>query len=298
MPRYELIKIEQLVEPEIPAREGMDETKLAELCESIREVGYIHPLAVVLVPSGRGDAKGRAKRENKGQDSRPPARYEIVDGHRRYKVGVMLSHATLPCLIFEDKEKAREAIKLHANLYREDLSTAEEAAFIADLINKYDYTEDQLCRALRQKVSWINERLGLLRGNQDVFNALRERKINMAVAKQLNRVHDDAQARYFLNLVIEGGATALTVGKWVSEWLTRKSPVTTGSEQAPLAESAEVPAQSGPVCFFCGKEDNPYNMDNVWIHNWERKMIEAQLQRSAEMPPAPSGEVEPENLRR
>lgn len=285
MPRYELIPIEQLLEPEIPAREAMDETKLAELCESIREVGYIHPLAVVLAPqqgtvrAGTGEGK-----RNKGRKP-SPVRYEIVDGHRRYKCGVMMEQKSLPCLIFDDPNNAREAIKLHTALYREDLSTAEEAAFIADLITKYDYTEEQLCRAVRQKPSWVNERLSILRGNQDVFTALRERKINLAVAKQLNRVKDESQTRYFLALVIEGGATALTVGKWVSEWLVKGSVVGATETPGEVVAAATPPLPSGPVCFFCLKEDNPYSLENVWIHPWEKKMIEAQLNRAE--PPAP-----------
>jgi ParB/RepB/Spo0J family partition protein len=284
MPRYELIQIECLLEPEIPAREAMDETKLYELRDSIAEVGYIHPLAVVVAKSRETAEVGAGGRKRGRGAQRPPERYEIIDGHRRYKCGVMLQHKTLPCLIFDDPDNAREAIKLHTALYREDLSTAEEAAFIADLINRYDYTEEQLCRALRQKVSWVNERLALLHGNKDVFDALRERKINLAVAKQLNRVKDESQTRVFLALVVEGGATALTVGKWVSEWLQKKSPAAGGSAPGPTPLQVPLPAPVGPVCFICGKEDNAYSLENVWIHPWEKKMIEAQIERA--LPPA------------
>jgi ParB/RepB/Spo0J family partition protein len=286
MPKYELIPIEQLIEPEIPAREGMDEKKLDELCESVKEIGYVHPLAVVLVRSGQEAGEGGARRGHRAGRHTRPARFEIVDGHRRYKCGVMLSLKALPCLIFEDKDNAREAIKLHTALFREDLSTAEEAAFVADLINKYDYTEEQLCRALRQKPSWVNERLALLHGNKDVFNALRERKINFAVAKQLNRVKDEAHTRYLLDLCIQGGATAVTVASWVGEFL-RPKPAS-GEQGAPgvavtTADSSPAP---GVSCFFCGKEDSPYQMENVWIHGWERQMIQSNLERAANVQPA------------
>ncbi len=284
MPKYELIPIDHLIEPEIPAREGMDEVKLAELCESVKEIGFIHPLAVVAVPHAPGAEVPDKVRGKKGGISPSKRHYEIVDGHRRYKCGVMLSLKTLPCLIFDDPENAREAIKLHTALFREDLSTAEEAAFVADLINKYDYTEEQLCRALRQKPSWINERLGLLRGNQSVFEALRARSINLAVAKQLNRVKDETQCKYFLSLVIEGGATALTVGKWVSEWIVKGSSTARVEEPGQSAAALEPTSPSGPVCFFCRKECNAYDLENVWIHPWEKKMIEAQIDRAAQVP--------------
>jgi ParB/RepB/Spo0J family partition protein len=281
MPTYELIPIEHLIEPVIPAREAMDETKLTELCESVKEIGFIHPLAVIVSTSERDRAADGDKRDLPIRKKRLPVHYEIVDGHRRYKVGVMLSHKVLPCLIFDDPDNAREAIKLHTALFREDLSTAEEAAFIADLITKFDYTEEQLCRALRQKVSWVNERLALLHGNQSVFDALRERKINFAVAKQLNRVKNDADCKYFLNLVIEGGATALTVGRWVTEFMTKPSRDVVEEKPGQTAASVVQASPSGPVCFFCRKECNPYDLENVWIHPWEKKMIEAQIDRAA-----------------
>lgn len=289
MPKYELIPIEQLVEPEIPARGEMDETKLADLCESVKEIGYIQPLAVVLLPQIEGSEVLPGKRDSPRRAKRLPARYEIADGHRRYMVGKMLSHKTLPCLIFDDPENAREAIKLHSALFREDLSTAEEAAFVADLINKFDYTEEQLCRVLRQKPTWVNERLALLRGNTDVFYALQRRVINLAVAKQLNRVKDAAQCKYFLALVIDGGATALTVGKWVSEYLTKGTLSVSGVQPGQAKPELEPVAPTGPVCFFCRQECNVYDLENVWIHPWEKKMIEAQIDRAAQVQPESAG---------
>lgn len=297
MPKYELIPIEQLIEPEIPAREAMDDNKLNELADSVREIGFVHPLAVVLVQTGKGSDTGAKRPKHRADAVTASRRYEIVDGHRRYKVGVMLQHNALPCLIFTEADTAREAIKLHTALFREDLSTAEEAAFLADLITKYDYTEEQLCRAVRQKPSWINERLSLMRGNQDVFDALRERKINLAVAKQLNRVKDVEQTRYFLGLVIEGGATAVTVTRWVSDFLTRRVNPASAETGSVVVGSDSAPTLPGTVCMFCRKEDQPFNMLNVWIHEWELKMLHAQLDRAAPLPPEVEGSSESQNGR-
>jgi ParB/RepB/Spo0J family partition protein len=310
MPRYELIPIEQLLEPEIAAREAMDDEKLTELADSVREVGFIHPLAVVLVQSGQASGEGRKGQRKKTSPAALPPRYEIVDGHRRYKIGGMLQQNALPCLIFDDAETARHAVKLHANLYREDLSTAEEAAYLADLIGKYDYTEEQLCRSVRQKASWINERLALLRGDDRVFNALRERKINLAIAKQLNRCAS-AQRRanatgepipegmpsleeatshtsYLLNLVIDGGATAVTVARWVAEYLSKRVVPSAGGASTQSMNPQIVEAPLGPECIFCRKQDAPHNLVNVWIHQHELVILQYQLSGGQQ----PPGEVQ------
>src|SRR5882724_3814889 len=107
----------------------------------------------------------------------------------------------------------------------------------------------------------------------------------MAVAKQLNRVHDETQTRYFLALVIEGGATALTVGKWVQEFLTKKTSPASEGTTGPAIAGAETAEIVGPVCFVCQKPDNPYNLENVWVHQWEKKMIESQIAGAATVAP-------------
>jgi hypothetical protein len=117
----------------------------------------------------------------------------------------------------------------------------------------------------------------------------------MAVAKQLNRVKDEAQCKYFLNLVIEGGATALTVTKWVTEWLMKGTVHADAVQPGQTAASVEQTSPSGPVCFFCRKECNVYELENVWIHPWEKKMIEAQIDRAGAPLPGESAASNPPN---
>lgn len=281
MPEYKLIPIEQLIEPEIAARAAMDADKLRELADSVNEIGFIHPLAVVPAAAVAEVQKPRGKSGPKPKPSEAHFRYEIADGHRRYKVGVMLRMKALPCLVFADVETAKQAVKLHANLYREDLSAAEEAAFLGDLIEKYDYTEEQLSKSVRQSVSWINTRLDLLRGNKDVLQALADRKINLGVARQLNTVKDESQTKYFLTLAIEGGATMNMVARWIAEWKKQVDAAANPAPPPPAAGNGAAEAVPLPACILCRQTHNPFHFLPVMAHDYCLTNLNTQIDAAA-----------------
>jgi ParB/RepB/Spo0J family partition protein len=270
MPKYEWVPIEQLREPPSPIRVSMDDAALMSLADSIKQIGVLQPLLVVAMPNESGESEAESL-PRPGQSARAISpRFEIVAGHRRYKACIIAQLNAVPCLIFDDAEIARHAAMLQENTEREEITPAEEAIFFAELIEKYDYTEEQLLAAVKKSASYVYSRLDLLRGNQEVFHALREKKINMAVAAQLNRCPDPGQTSYFLTLAIQGGATAQTVSKWVSDY---KAP--TGTENAAAVAgggSASTPpaaASEDRVCVFCRRSHQPLNLVPVWIHDWE-----------------------------
>jgi ParB/RepB/Spo0J family partition protein len=284
MPDYKLIPIEQLIEPAIAARVAMDTDKLRELADSVKEIGYVHPLAVVPVQINGNTLEATTPRHRKAKARPLPPMYEIADGHRRYKVGVMLNLKALPCLVFSDKETALQAIKLHTALYREDLSAAEEAAFLADLIDKYDYTEEQLCRSVRQTVSWVNTRLALIHGNKDVFQALADRKINMAVAQQLNKIGDEKHTKYLLELTIQGGATASMVAKWVGDWRIQQQQETAPAREVAVERPADGTEEAAPKCAYCLLTVNPFNFVPALVHDYCKAQFEARVNAAAQLP--------------
>ena len=289
MPEYKYIPIEQLIEPPNPVRVSMDEAALASLAESIHEIGVLQPLLVVATENPtQTDATGIS-----GEASRAPRagspRYEIVAGHRRYKACVMANLNAVPCLVFADAEIARHAAMLQENTEREDITPAEEAIFFAELIERYDYTEDQLLKAVKKSAGYVYGRLDLLRGNQEVFTALREKKINMAVATQLNRCKDAGQCSYLLGLAIQGGATALTVSKWVTDANVPRgeetATVTAGVEDTP---SNAVTVSDDRVCILCRRNHQPLNLVPVWVHDWELRDFNERLDNAANVGDEPS----------
>lgn len=282
MPEYKYLPIEQLVEPPSPIRATMDEDALVSLCESIKEIGVLQPLLVVPVFLSCEECRAKGAQYCVHGVDGGRRTYEIIAGHRRYKACIMAQLNAVPCLVFADAEIARHAAMLQENTEREDITPAEEALFFAELIERYDYTEEALFKAVKKSGSYVYARLDLLRGNQEVFTALREKKINMAVATQLNRCKDDKQCSYFLALAVQGGATALTVGKWVSDY----NNSVTGASEASAAESPAGDQQTAAVsddrkCVLCRRSHQQLNLVPVWVHDWELRDLNERMDNAA-----------------
>lgn len=100
-------------DPEQP-RKTFDETALAELAESIRELGVLQPITV---------------RPNPKQ----PGRYWIMTGERRYRAAKQVGLATIPALVGSPGAQAqlREA-QMIENIHREALTPMEIAAYLRE----------------------------------------------------------------------------------------------------------------------------------------------------------------------
>lgn len=238
-------------EPELALRLEMDDEQLNALVQSMRAVGQIVPIRV----KRKGD------------------RFEVVDGHRRYKAAQILNLLTIRGEVEDGSDQLSEARKLHANLIREDNTDAEIAVYLQQLVEKHGATEQQLCDMMKRSADWIGDRMRLLRGDEHVFHALQQRQISFSVAKALNRCKDDKYRDYYLKHAIQSGAPARTVDNWINS-----IPLETGETPAAPAAAASVavPAAAGNgaiACGFCGGGLDPWNLLNVWIHPHEWAMI-------------------------
>lgn len=253
------LRMDQILEPEIPAREGMDEAKLEELKESLAAIGLISPILVV----ERGGV------------------YEIVAGHRRYLAARGLGWKEIQALLFENADAAKEAAMLHENVVREDLNPGEEAIFIAQLIDKYGLDEAGICKMMCKGANYIADRLRLLRGDEEVLAALRQGKIAFATARELNKFDDEDMRRYYLDAAIRSGCASRVVTDWLNQW--RASRTTATPVAAPQSQPS-APAEYEPYrmhCEFCGGDKDPYNLVNINVHRWELEEIKKVLERGA-----------------
>jgi ParB/RepB/Spo0J family partition protein len=282
VPEYKYIPIEQLVEPPNPIRATMDEAALMSLAESIKAVGVLQPPIVVPLPLSVCGHCGFLAGDKCQQHYIATPQYEIVAGHRRYKACIIANLNAVPCLVFADAEIAKFAALIAENTERQDVTPAEEAIWFDELIKKYDFTEDQLLSTVKRSANYVYERLALFNGHQAVFEALKDKQINMAVAKQLNRCKNESDATYLLGLAVQGGATALTVSKWVTEanhprGEDTSTPVTAdGVNQTPA-----VTVEDDRRCVLCRRNHQPLNLVPVWVHDWELRDLNERIDNAA-----------------
>lgn len=252
VPEFRTLRLSELNEPPLPIRSLIEEGPLAALAEDVRVAGVVVPL--IVVPDG--------------------PMYEIVDGHRRYLAAARVGVETVPAIVFPSLVQAKEAVMLRANMYREEPTAADEALFLAELIQKFDYTEADLCRMVGQSLAWVNQRLDLLRYDKEVFAAIRERKLSFAAGRELNRIPDERRRRYLLQQAIESDATARVVRQWVEQWkLEQVGPPGPAAEAVP-PESQTPATDNGLRCFLCGGDKDPFNLEVIYVHKWEKAHLE------------------------
>jgi len=233
--------------PVIDARMGRDRDKLEELATDIAKRGVILPLAVVRVND----------------------RYEIVDGVCRFLGSFLAQLATVPCLIYPTKETALEGVKYAANLFRQDMSAAEEATFFHELFHgECGEDIDQVCALVNKKRSYVDARLQLILGDEAVFDAVREKKITLGVAAELNKLSSQDYRRYYLAHAIKGGATVSVVAGWVMEWKSMyENRVDTPAPAAPVSGPTIAPAYDPHRCYICRESDPRYVPEQLSVHS-------------------------------
>jgi ParB family transcriptional regulator, chromosome partitioning protein len=264
MPELKRVPLALIDEPQMPVRVAMDEHKMAELVDSMREIGLLQP--IVLKPAD--------------------GRYEIEAGHRRFRAALTLQWTDIPALVFETHELAAGAAMLAENVIREDITAAEEAVLFDEAQDKYKLDEAGLVARFRRSPDYIGERLRLLRGDMNVFAAVIERKISFSVARELNKCTDQPHRSYLLDAAIRSGTGARTVASWIAQW--RAQPVQAVSAANPTEPSGPLEPASDPgiACCLCGGARDPYNLVSVYIHKWELEEIQKMMKKLAQGEPA------------
>lgn len=240
------ISLDMIDAPQLDARIDRDPEKLEELSRDILRRGLIEPIKV----------------------ARTGERFEVVDGFRRYLATKAAGLETIECFIYETKSTALEGVKYAANIFREDMSPAEEAVMFFELY-KTDCGEDieKLAALVGKNVSYVDNRLTLLMGDALIFDALKQRQIVIGVAHALNEIPEADWRRYYLNHAIKSGATVGVVRGWVIEHKNLYGQrVDTPQPAAPDAATIFVATHDPLVCVICRKKDPRFIPEQVSVH--------------------------------
>ena len=130
-----LIPLEKINLNNFQARKRFDQESLEQLAESIRENGLIQPILL-------------RKCKNKNN-------YELIAGERRLKAAQIIKLDKIPSIIFDADDKKAFELGLIENLQREDLSPIEEAMGYKRLMQEFNYTQEQLAKAVSKSRSHI-----------------------------------------------------------------------------------------------------------------------------------------------
>ncbi|MBL1419516.1 MAG: ParB/RepB/Spo0J family partition protein [Alphaproteobacteria bacterium] len=125
-------------------RKHFSQEELADLANSIKEKGVLQPILIRVV----GD------REHI---------YEIVAGERRWRASKQAGKQSIPTIIVDLNDKEALEVAIIENVQRENLSAIEEAVGLGQLIEQFEYTQDDVAKVLGKSRSYVTNILRLLK---------------------------------------------------------------------------------------------------------------------------------------
>ncbi|MFH1790432.1 MAG: ParB/RepB/Spo0J family partition protein [Candidatus Omnitrophota bacterium] len=157
------VAIESIVPNKYQPRKRFDESKLHELMESIKEKGIIQP--VVVRPMGNG--------------------YELIAGERRLRAMKELGLTEVPVLIKDVGDADSLELSLIENIQREELNPIEEATAYKDLMDKFNFTQDSIAKAVGKDKSTVSNTLRLLALPRLIQDYITENMLSSGHAKAI-----------------------------------------------------------------------------------------------------------------
>jgi len=158
------LPISQLQPGKYQPRREMDETKLAELADSIRSQGVIQPILARQLPGGN---------------------YEIVAGERRWRASKLAGLDEVPVVVRELEDRTVIAMALIENIQREDLNPLEEAEALQRLISEFTLTHAEAAEAVGRSRAAVSNLLRLLELPIAIRVLLESRRLEMGHARAL-----------------------------------------------------------------------------------------------------------------
>ena len=161
--QVEKIPLQKLVANPFQPRKLFDEETIGELAQSIREHGIIQPIVV----------------RKKGK------KYEIVVGERRFRAAKMAQLEEIPAIVKDMTEGQMMELAILENLQREDLTPIEEAEAYQSLIEKLNFTQEDLANRLGKSRPHITNTIRLLQLPEEVRAMVNEGSLSMGHGRAL-----------------------------------------------------------------------------------------------------------------
>jgi ParB family chromosome partitioning protein len=203
------IPVHKIIPNRYQPRSVFDESKIDELCQTIKTHGVIQPVIL----------------RKYGQDQ-----YELIAGERRWRACTKLGMETIPAIVKEMSDTQAASVALIENLQREGLTPIEEALAYQKLIELHGLTQESLAQRLGKGQSTIANKLRLLHLPEECHEALRERLISERHARALLALKDREMQKRFLKQIIDQGLnvkqTEMMIEKFLNQTpVKKKKPV-------------------------------------------------------------------------
>lgn len=212
---FALIDVDLVVPNPKQPREIFDEFELAELSESIKEIGVLQPIVVREI-DGTTQRYQEAVEQRKAEGVDKLPKFELIMGERRLRASKLAGAETIPAIVrnIEDDELLREA--LVENLHRTQLNPIEEANAYAQLMSDFGYTQQELSERIKRSRPQIANSLRLLKLPPSVQRKLAAGVLSAGHARALLALPNIAQMDGLADRIIAEGLSVRTTEEIVA----------------------------------------------------------------------------------
>ncbi len=196
-------------------RTDFDDEALSKLAESIKQHGVLQPLLVRPLESGG---------------------YQIVAGERRWRAARMAGLDEVPVVIKDMDDKGAMELALVENLQRENLNPVEEALGYKELMEKWDYTQEQVAQVVNKSRPAVANSIRLLSLDEKTLGMVRNGDISVGHAKVLAGVEDEKLRAELALQVKRDMLTVRNLEQLVRAKSTQKKPKNSPQKETFLRE--------------------------------------------------------------
>lgn len=182
-------------------RKTLDESKIHELANSIRESGLIYPLLL--------------RRVETGGTSGPL--FELIAGERRYRALRSLGESEAPVVIRDVGDRGALELSLIENLQREELNPMEQAHAYDRLGKDFSMTQEQIATGVGKDRATVANTLRLLRLAQPVQEEVARGRLTLGHARAILAVESERAQVALAQRVVKGGLSVRQVERIVKE---------------------------------------------------------------------------------
>lgn len=177
-----MLPVSQIEPNPFQPRAHFGEEALADLAQSIRELGVIQPVTVRKV----------------GYE-----RYQLISGERRFRASQLAGLTEVPAYVRVANDEAMLEMALVENIQREELDPIEVAVSFQRLIDEVSLTQEKLSEKVGKDRATVSNYLRLLKLQPEVQLGLRNRSIGMGHARALITIGDPGRQVALFHKIVE-----------------------------------------------------------------------------------------------
>ena len=196
------INIDQIRPNPYQPRKVFEDTALQELSQSIKQHGVFTPILV--------------KKSIQG--------YDLIAGERRLRASKLAGMSDIPTIIVDLNDQEMMEIALLENIQRENLNGIEEAKAYEQLIQRLNYTQEQLANRVGKSREHITNTLRLLKLPEDVQEYVVQKKLSMGHVRALIGLKDENMIRKIAKQAIDQGLSVRKIEQLVKDLQHKKEP--------------------------------------------------------------------------